>query len=343
MTVVKRAADFGRALSHWDPAIRLLLLAGPDESASRGLSAAACKALADPADPLSVTDISAEQLKSDPGRLADEAASVSMFGGARVIRVQGATDGSADAARLLLSAPVAGNPVIMLAGDLAKSSTLRKLAEESPQALAHFSYPMEARDFAQWLQGQAKALGLRLEPGVGERLMATSDGDTGILGSELLKFALFLDATPNAPRTLERSHLTLLGADSAEEDLNLLIAALVAGEGRQLERQLRLLGGSSAIPALRAIARRLLQMAEARAAVDAGAQSLAAVKALRPPLFWKEQEAAAAALRHWPMPRIRAALAAMLAGEQAIKQASGPGDTAGWHAIAALGTPAALE
>ncbi|MGL6043841.1 MAG: DNA polymerase III subunit delta [Sandaracinobacteroides sp.] len=337
MTALKRAADVQRALGRWDPAVRLLLLAGTDASATRALAAAAVAALADPADPLSVTDLPPEELKADPGRLSDEAASISMFGSARVIRVQGATDHATEAVRLLLQAPAAGNPVVMLAGDLSKASSLRKLADESPQVLFHFSYPRDARDLSQWLQSEARSVGLRLEQGVGDRLIATSGGDTGVLASELEKFALFLDASPEAPKALARGHLALLGADSAEEDVNLLVSALTSANARQLERQLRLLAGSGAIPALRAVARRLLQLAEARAAVDGGAAAEQAVRSLRPPIFWKEVEATTAALRDWPQPRIRAALAAMLAGERAIKQEKGPGDAVGWQAIASLG------
>jgi DNA polymerase-3 subunit delta len=337
VTAVKRAADIQRALARWDPAIRLLLLAGQDEPASRTLAAAAVKALSDPADPLSVVDLTPDELKSDPARLADEAASISMFGGRRVIRVDGAGEGVGQAAALLLAAPAAGNPVIMLAGDLSKASGLRKLAEDSPLALLLISWPMKADELDQWLRSEARSHGLRLEPGVAERLIATSDSDTAILTSELQKFALFLNSSAEAPKALERAHLALLGADSAEEDLNLLVSAVVNSDQRQLERQLRLLAGSSSIPALRAVARRLLQLAEARAAVDAGAQPSAAVQALRPPIFWGERDAFTAALRHWPMPRIRAALAAVLQGEQGIKQAGGPGEPVGWHAIARLG------
>ncbi len=339
MTACKRG-DFLRALERWNPETRLVLLFGPDESGSRDLASAAAKRLADPADPMAITDLAPEELKSDPGRLADEAASVSMFGGRKLIRVAGAAEGAAEAARLLLEAPAAGNPVVMLAGDLSKASGLRKLAEASPLALAIISYPLDARDAAQWLQAKARELGLTLEPGAGERLLAASDNDTGILASELEKFALFLNAAPEAPQRLDREHLSLLGADSAEEDLMLLVSAVVSGNRKMIERQLQLLEGSSAIPALRAVARRLLQLAEARAAVDAGAQPAAAIKALRPPVFWKEQDAMIAAVSRWPMPRITAALAAMLAGERAIKQPGGPGEAAGWHAILMAGAAA---
>jgi DNA polymerase-3 subunit delta len=332
MTAVKRP-DLQRRLAAWDPAIRLVLLSGPDESASRGLALDAVGALGDPSDPMALMDFSGDELKADPAKLADEAASVSMFGGRRVIRVTGAADACAEAVRILLAAPVAGNPVVMLAGDLPKTSTLRKLAEESPLVLALHSYPLSGGELDRWVQAEAKALGLRLESGVADRFLSATGGDTGILASELVKFATFLDASPDAPKTLERGHLLALGADSAEEDMGLLVNAIVAGNGPAIERQLRLLEGSSAIPVLRAVARRLLQLAEARAAVDSGQQPQAAVRALRPPVFYKDVDLVAANLRNWPMPRIRSALAAVLAGEQAIKTPKGPGDTAGWQAI----------
>jgi DNA polymerase III subunit delta len=336
MTALKRG-EVLRALERWNPETRLILLFGPEESGSRELASVATKQLADPSDPMAITDLTPEDLKSDPGRLADEAASVSMFGGRKLIRVSGAGEGAAEAVRLLLEAPAAGNPVVMQAGDLSRASALRKLAEASPLAIAAISYPLDARDAAAWLQAKSRELGLRLEPGVGERLLAATDADTGILASELQKFALFLNAEPDAPQRLEREHLTVLGADSAEEDMMLLVSAVISGNQKMVERQLQLLSGSSAIPALRAVARRLLQLAEARAAVDSGVQPAAAIKALRPPVFWKEADAMAAAVSRWPMPRITAGLAAMLAGERAIKQPGGPGEAAGWHAILSVG------
>jgi DNA polymerase-3 subunit delta len=236
-----------------------------------------------------------------------------------------------------LAAPAAGNPVVMLAGDLPKTSSLRKLAEEQPLALALFSYPLDAQALDSWLAARARSLGLRLEHGVAERLVAAAGGDTALLACELEKFALFLDSSPSAPATLERRHLAALGADNSEEDMNLLVSAVIGGDARAAERQFRLLGSAGAIPALRALARRLIQLAEARAAVDAGAEPLAAVKALRPPVFWKEVGAVAAALPRWPAPRIRRALRHCLEGEQAIKREKGPGDVAGWHAILLAG------
>lgn len=335
MTALKRG-ELERALKSPDTAIRLWLFAGPDEAASADAARKTLKIFSDPADPMAATDIAASDLSSDPGKLADEAASVSMFGGSRAIRVTGAGEGARAAVELLLAAPAAGNPVVMTAGDLSKSSGLRKLAEAAAQARILISYPLDTRDAMRWLSERAGELGLKLAPGVAERLLAATASDIGILGSELDKFALYLDARRDNPMLLEAGHLALLGADSAEEDMFALIAAITAGRAVAAERQMHLLQGGSPIPALRAMARRLLQLADLRAMVDSGTAPAAAVRAMRPPVFWKEQDMLAAAVENWSMRRIERAMASMLAAERAIKQPSAPGEALGWQALIGL-------
>ncbi len=329
--------ELARQLARWNPETRLLLLFGRDESSCREAGNAAVAALGDAADPMAVADIAPADLRGNPGLLADEAASVPMFGGNRVLRVAGAGEESLEAVRLLLGAPVAGNPVVMLGGDLAKTSGLRKLAEESPLALAVVFWPLEGRDLDNWLAREAQDRGLKLEQGAAERLILASGGDVGILASELDKFALFLDASVQNQKRLDAEALAALGADSAEEDVQALMSAVVAGNRGATGRQLHLLADSSAIPALRALARRLMQMTEIRAAMDGGVDARSAVKALRPPIYpFREQDALAAAMPHWPLPRIRAGLAAMLEAERRIKAPGSPGDRCGWQAILGL-------
>lgn len=340
MTALKRG-ELAAALSDWRDDIRLLLLAGPDDPGVRASAEAARRRLADPADPMSLVDLTAEQIVAAPGRLADEAAAVPMFGGRTLIRVSGASDSCAPAVELLLASPAAGNPVLMLAGDLPRTSALRRLAEGSPLALALIHYPPDARDAERGLAEAARALGLRLEAGVSEALIQSAGGDMGVVARELEKFALYLDCDPAHPARLEPRHLAELGVDSPDADVGALVAALVAGDARAYARQLGQLqaGGASAIPALRAVARKLMQLMELRAAVDAGLAPDEAVRSLRPPLFWKDQKPLAAAVRRWPRARIHAGLAAMLAGEGAVKQAGGPGDIAGWQALLTLALP----
>lgn len=336
MAVLKRR-DLARHLAQPDPDLRLLLFAGPDEAASREAGAMAVAALADPDDPMSVMDLTPEELRSDPGRLADEAASVSMFGGRKVLRVRGATEWTREAVELLLAAPVAGNPAVLLAGDLPKTSNLRKLAEMSPKAIALLSYPLEGRELGRWLEDEARARGLRVDADTAGRMVA-GESDIGVLAAELDKFALYLDASTDAPKQLDGEALAALGAGSHEEDVGALVSAVVAGNAAGLERQLASLESSSAIPALRAMARRLLQMAEARSMMDKGMDARSAVRSVRPPIYpFRDQDLLVAALPRWSAARIRQGLALMLEGERRIKTPGGPGDRAGWQILLVLG------
>ena len=153
------AGQIGRALDKPDAAVRLILLYGPDESGSRALAARIDKALGSDAERI---DLSSAQLKGDPALLADEAASISLFGGARHIRVDPATDESIEAAEALLEAGTAGNPVVLVAGNLRKDAKLVKLALASPLALAFASYLPEGQAADRVAIDLARAAGLRL-------------------------------------------------------------------------------------------------------------------------------------------------------------------------------------
>jgi DNA polymerase-3 subunit delta len=70
--------------------------------------------------------------------------------------------------------------------------------------------------------------------------------------------------------------------------------------------------------------------------MDGGAAPHDAVRALRPPIFWKEADAVAGSLARWPARRIEAALARVLTAETGIKAAGSPGERLGHQAIAAI-------
>ena len=68
------------------------LLHGPDQSGSRALARRIAAAMGAEAERI---ELSGAELRADPARLADEAASISLFGGARYILVEPAGLGQA--------------------------------------------------------------------------------------------------------------------------------------------------------------------------------------------------------------------------------------------------------
>jgi DNA polymerase-3 subunit delta len=291
---------------------------------------------------MSRTDIAPSELKADPGRLADEAAAVSMFGGAKVIRVEGAGEESEEAVQLLLDAGAAGNPVVMTAGALKKGSKLLALAEGKPAAFAFISYAPEVRDLTGFVGEVAAELGLKPSRDAALALADSCAGDRGVLRREIEKLALYLDATPDAPKALERQHLAEVGAALDEADFSALVEAVAGGRPQEADRQLAQLEGQgvAGIALLRALARRLWLLAELRDSVENGAAVEAAIGALRPPLFWKDKPAVTAQVQRWRGTALRAALARVLETERATKRSGSAGDVLASQALLGIAVQA---
>src|SRR3546814_6196332 len=98
-----------------DNATRFVLLHGPDEAGSRALAKVLGAAMGAEAERI---ELGGAELKADPARLADEAASISLFGGARYIVVEASGDEVLAAVEALIEAPTGGNPVAIVGGAL---------------------------------------------------------------------------------------------------------------------------------------------------------------------------------------------------------------------------------
>jgi DNA polymerase-3 subunit delta len=246
---VSLRADNAAALKALDaPAanIRLYLLYGPDEAGSEALSARFGKAMGQGAERI---DLDGPTLRSDPARLSDEAASISMFGDKRWIRVNPAGEESLPAVEALMEASAAGDPVVMIAGNLRKTSKLLTYVEGQKAAVAIISYAPEGRNAEQLAVNMGRELGLELPGDLARRLVQITSGERGLLASEIEKLALYLDATPEEPRAATAEVLDALAAEGGEQQLFKAAMVVLSGNVRGTEHEiahLRQSGGSLA-------------------------------------------------------------------------------------------------
>ena len=332
-------AEPGRILDlarQWPPTLRMLLLFGGDDSANRELAGQIVPLVA--AD--ETVNLEGAALKGDPQALAAAVNSLSMFGERQLVRIDGLDDGGLAAVEALLAAP-AGHPVLALAGDLKAGSKLRKLAESSPAIAACIQYEASARDAGRLAADMAGPMGLRLARGVAEQLFAMADGDRLVMRRELEKYALYKDAAPDRPATLEPEDIEALGIATGEAALFAPVIAITTGDLPQATDLLARLPEGTAIPLLRAMARRLELLISLRSEVDAGQRPADVVKAQGKAIFWKEAPAISTALALWTMPRLQQALGEMLTAERAIKAAGGIGDLGAHAALLAVARRAA--
>lgn len=309
------ANQLRQALDSANPAIRLYLLHGPDESGARDLALRLARAMGPGAERI---DLEGTSLKADPGRLAAEAASLSLFGGARHIRVTGVGEESHDALALLLEADQAGNPVVAIAPSLKASGKVVKLALGAANAMSFACYPPEAAEADRLAAAIASEHGLRTTGHTAGRLFAAAGGDRAILTREIEKLALYLDAAPERPATLDDDAIDAIGADLGETEMSRAIEAAIAGDTATLGGELARLAeaGVSPIPLLRSLVRRLMTLAELQAEVAAGASIASVIEG--PRVFFKEKASTGRALRQWNAVKLSGAIDHLRQAERAM-------------------------
>ncbi|MBA3676097.1 MAG: DNA polymerase III subunit delta [Sphingosinicella sp.] len=307
--------------------VAFFLFHGPDEAGSRALA----KALVDGAGAdVERVDLSGPDLKSDPARLADEAASISLFGGGRAIVVEPAGDEILLAVEALLEASGASNPVAIVANALKPASKLLKLALAEPRALAFASYVPDGREADTLVLDMGRALGLQVRPDIARRIAGAAAGNRATISQELTKFALYADASPERPQPIDHDVIDAVGAASEEGDLSRLVESVAGGDLLTLQNELVRLRseGVEGIRLTRALLRRMALLARLRAEVERG-NSVAAVMASQgKAIFFKEKDGVSAQLSRWRSDLIAKGISRLIEAERQAMTSGGIGAVA---------------
>lgn len=284
------------------PDIRFFLIFGQDESAITDIASQMGALLGPTAERI---DLDSDRIRNDPALLADEASALSLFGDKRYVRLNFRREEGLAAVENLLVLTGDGNPVIALAGNLTKASKLRKLAEGSPRAMAYICYMPEEGDAASAIMAAAAIQGLKLDRALAARISRYTGQDRKLGAAEVEKLALYYDASPERPATVEVSAFEALSAETGEENISGLINQIMGGELRKVGVELAaaLDVGVDAIRIIRALQRRVGMLASLRAKVDKGSNPRAVVKATRS-IFYKEADAFVRQLSRWPSARL---------------------------------------
>ncbi len=324
-----------------DPGIRAVLVYGPDAGLVSERAEAIARAVApELSDPFRVTNLTARQLQDDPARLADEAASLSLTGGRRVVRVNDAADSLADLLKAFLADPAGEALIVIQAGDLPARSPLRKVFETADQGAALGCYRDDRRSLAAVITAALLDHGLKASPDAMAYLVANLGGDRQLTRRELEKLVLYKG--PSAG-TVELADAIACVGDTAAITLDDLAFAIGGGDLTELERALlrSLEAGSSPVAALRATARHFQRLHLASGAIAQGLTPSDAVKRLRPPVFWKLADRFMVQCQSWSPRRLAKALARLLEAETGCKATGAPAEAIAARALLeiAAGSP----
>lgn len=273
---------------------------GQDEA---GAAMAADRLVAMLDNPGERVDLSGADLRRDPVLLGDEARSISLFGDARHIRVTASGDEAHDAVRNLLEGEGDACPVIVVAAGATDKSRTAKLLADRPDALVAQFYPPDLATVAGQVRQMGAAAGLKLNGDLGERIARACGLDVRLAQSEVTKLALYLDASPQAPRNADAAALEAIGATTDEDGFMPLVNAVLSGDSGKLGGELKRMKDMSLNPVglLLAFERRTAQLAQLAAQLgprgDVETLLEAEVRARR--VFFRDKRELAAQLRIW--------------------------------------------
>lgn len=318
-----------------DTKARVVLVYGPDDGLMRERAKTIAQSVVpDLSDPFNVTVLTADQIASDPARLFDEAQSMSLMGGARLIRIEDGADKLTPVLKDYLKEPSSDNLVVIEAGELGPRSTLRALCEKSANAAAVPCYVEDARGVSNLIRQTAGEQGYTVQADATQWLAANIAGDRARARAELEK--LFLYAGANKTITLEDARAAC--GEAGDQSVDDLIYAMGSG---QIEKSLatynKLLGeGVAVVSILRAMQNHFRRLHFVKTSTEYGLPLEQAMKELQPPVFFKLEDAFKAHLRKYSEKKLAAIMARLSQIEAQTKTTGAPVETLCSQAILSL-------
>ena len=280
---------------------RIVLVYGPDRGlVSERAAQVAARTGVDLKDDFAVLRLEASDLSGDPGRLADEFGSISLFGGDRLVWLRNAGNDRnlIDAVAAIAGTDPGSSHLLIEAGDLKKGSGLRKLAEEARTTLAIPCYADDARGIQALIDEELGGAGLTIQGDARQRLSQLLGGDRLASRNELRKLALYCHGTG----TVTDADVVEAMGDVAALSVDDAIDAVFSGDPVRLEAALEriLASKTSVFLVLRGCIVQFEQLDVMRSLVENhGRQPAQALTEKGRGIHFKRKPVIERALRHW--------------------------------------------
>lgn len=233
MTALK-AHEVERFLLRPDISEGVFLVYGPDTGLVRESAQRLTRQFAGAdAGSMNLVTLEGSDLDADPGRLAVEAKTASLFGEKRVVRVRSAGKGLVMVLTDLLDDP-GGAAIVLEAGNLTPKDALRSLVEGKKLGRALPCYPDSDETLLKLINDTFSKAGIRAEPDVATTLRDSLGNDREVTRRELEKLVLYSASS----KQLTRQDVLLLCADNAAMVLDEVIDAIGSGHAARLEEAL---------------------------------------------------------------------------------------------------------
>ena len=225
--VAFKAHEAARALAKPDHRWRVWLVYGPDaglvtERVAQIINSAMG---ASKDDPFRFVQLDGDIVASDPLRLVDEANTIGLFGGEKVIRISRTSKMISSAVDLVLAKPPENALIIIEAGELTPKSPLRVACERSPHAVALPCYADDGKTLAEMVDTTLRNAGITADRAARELLLSSLGSDRLVSRQELLKLTLYLGES----KRIELADIEACIGDSSIRESDTLVDASFTG------------------------------------------------------------------------------------------------------------------
>ena len=255
-------------------------------------------------DPFAVIKLDASDLS--PGRLVDEANSLGLFGGSKLVwvRSSGTEKTLAEGLTILTQDPPRDAYILIEAGDLKKGVALRKLGETSRNLLSVACYADDIKAINGLIDKELGAAGLRITPAAREALRDLLGADRLASRNEIAKLALYCRDEP----VIEETHVLEIIGDASASSVDDAVDAVLTGDMDRLMASLRKVEASKTpiFLLLLSCLRQFQQLDIMRAEMDAKRLAPSQVTASHGRgLHFRRKPVVEAALKTWSLSAIR--------------------------------------
>ncbi|WP_020187282.1 DNA polymerase III subunit delta [Methylopila sp. 73B] len=317
-----------------------VLIYGPDAGlVAERAERLASRVLEGSDDPFGLVRLDGDELASDPGRLADEARTIALFGGQRAIRVKVGGRAIVTAVEALLGGPAPESLTVIEAGDLKKNAPLRTLCEKSPRAAALPCYPDEAGARDRLIDEETRLSGLSITPDARALLSASLGPDRLAARGEVQKLCLYAHGRGR----INVDDVTAVIADAGDVGMDVAVDAAFAGKAGEAASALRSLrfSGTPASVVVGAALRHAITLHRLRGDVDAGRSARAVMESNGFLFHFRRKDSVERALGAWSGARLTEIVAKLAEAVATGRRAAGVGEAVAERALLAIAIEAA--
>jgi len=295
-----KAHEVDRYLQKPDQNHRVILIYGPDRGlVSERANLLAKKSGVDLSDPFSTIVIDAEDAASEPTRIADEAHTVSMFGGDRLVWIKGSTQKNlAGALQPVLDLPPQDTLILVEGGDLKKSAPLRTRIEKAKSAIALPCYQDQARAIDMLIDQEVASHKLSIDQNAKTLLKSLLGDDRMASRGEVSKLCLYA----SNDGTITTDHVLAIVGDASSLAVDTVIDAASLGDIATMEHTFKRLiaRGTAVFQVVNAAQRHFQMLHKAKCQIESNGQPASSViSALRPPVNFQRKDKVIRAASIW--------------------------------------------